>query len=89
MLLKIIKNINLKFLPQNKIKSIIELLYIEKKKDLKQFLKDSLKEIQKNEYMGDLAVNTLCIEIFNDDELNKNRLSNEIHKYQTDNNLYK
>ena len=45
-------------------------------------LKDSLKEIMEGEYIGDLMVNSICYDIFNDDELCKNRLMMEIRIYQ-------
>ena len=34
-------------------------IYIDKKKHLQQFLKDSLKKMQKEEYIGDLIVNNI------------------------------
>ena len=45
-------------------------------------LKDSLKKMQGENYMGDLVFQNLCLEIFQDDELCKNRLSIEIKLHQ-------
>ena len=55
---------------------------MKKKNHLQQFLKDSLKKIMKDDYMGDGAVSTLCLEIFEDNEYCKQRLVLEIKKQQ-------
>jgi hypothetical protein len=73
---------NLKLIHENKIPSVIDELYIDKKHKLKPFLKSSLKEILKDDYMGDLVVDNICYDIFNDDQLCKNRLIIEIKLYQ-------
>ena len=70
------------FIEENKIGKIIKQLYLEKKDKLKVWLKECLKEIQKDEYMGDLAYNNLMFNIFQDDELNCKRLELEIITYQ-------
>ena len=36
----------------------------------------------KDDYIGDLFVNNICIEIFRDDELCTNRIIQEIKNYQ-------
>ena len=69
-------------IPDDSISEVIDSIYIDKKKHLQQFLKDSLKEIMEGEYIGDLMVNSICYDIFNDDELCKNRLMMEIRIYQ-------
>ena len=69
-------------IPEKDIMKIIDSIYTERKKHLQQFLKDSLKEIQKEEYMGDLIVNNICYDIFNDDEVCKHRLYTEIKLFQ-------
>jgi len=79
-----------KYINENKINSIndenipsvIDSLYTEKKTHIKVFLKDSLKEIMKDEYVGDLIVDNICYDIFNDDDICKNRLIMEIRLYQ-------
>jgi hypothetical protein len=65
-----------------KIPSVIDSLYTEKKSHIKVFLKNSLKEIMKDEYIGDLLVDNICYDIFNDDDICKNRLIMEIRLYQ-------
>ena len=72
----------LKIIPETEIRNVIEKLYTEKKDHLRQFIKDSLKIMMKENYPGDLMVNNLTLNIFNDDELCKNRLVLEIKLYQ-------
>ena len=69
----------------NKLKEVIETLYNSKKDHLKQFLKDSLKELLKDDYPGDLVINNICYEIFEDDDLCKNRVFVEIKIHQENN----
>jgi len=69
----------------NKLKEVIETLYNSKKDHLKQFLKDSLKELLKDDYPGDLVINNICYEIFEDDDLCKNRVLVEIKIHQENN----
>jgi hypothetical protein len=64
---------------------VISELYDNKKTHIKEFLKSSLKEFLKDEYPGDLVVNNICFEIFQDDNLCKNRVYNEIKLHQEKN----
>ena len=73
---------NIKSINESKIPSLIDEIYIEKKLKLKSFLKNSLKEIMKDDYIGDLIFENICTDIFNDEELCKNRLIIEIKLYQ-------
>lgn len=77
---------NLKLINESEIPDIVKQIYIEKKGDLKIWLKTCLKKIQGEEYMGDLAFQNLILEIFQDDNLNCKRLENEIILYQKENN---
>ena len=77
-----LKNNNISKIPDNELYGIISKMYDEKKDHLQQFLKDSLKKIMKDDYMGDGAVSTLCLEIFEDDEYCKKRLVLEIKQQQ-------
>ena len=79
---KYLQENNLTRLDEKKISSVVEKLYIERKQHLKEFLKESLKKLQGNEYMGDLAFQNVLLEIFKDDNLNKKRLELEIKLYQ-------
>ena len=73
---------NIKLIEDNKLDEVIKSLYTDKKSHLKIFLKNSLKEIMKDEYVGDLVVDNICYDIFDDDEVCKNRLIIEIRLYQ-------
>jgi len=73
---------NINYIPDDKIMDVVGSIYTERKTHLNKFLKDSLKEIQKADYMGDLIVNNICYDIFNDDNVCKHRLYTEIKMYQ-------
>ena len=77
-----IKEKKIKFIDDNLLPSVIEHLYTNKKPHLQGFLKNSLKEIMKDDYIGDLMVDNICYDIFNDDDVCKNRLIMEIRLYQ-------
>ena len=72
----------IKVIPEEKINEVINKLYTERKEHLKVFIKQSLKQLLKEEYPGDLIVINILIEIFSDDELCKNRLITEIKLHQ-------
>ena len=80
--LNYLKEKNISKIPDNEISSVIETLYSDRKAHLKQFLKNSLKELMKDDYIGDLAVQSICNEIFSDDEVCKQRLITEINIQQ-------
>ena len=73
---------NLKIIEKEKIKEVISDLYYSKKDHLKQFVKDSLKELWKDDYPGDLVINNIFFEIYEDDALCINRICVEIELYQ-------
>ena len=79
---KYLNDHNINKIPDNQINMVISNLYTEKKEHLKEFLKGSLKKVMKEDYIGDLALLNICTEIFNDDNLCKNRLIMEIRNYQ-------
>jgi len=76
---------NLLFIKGDELKEVINNLYNNKKPHLKEFLKSSLKELLKDDYPGDLTINNICYEIFEDDELCKNRIYVEIKLHQENN----
>ena len=80
-----LKENNLLFIHGDKLKQVIDTLYDSKKDHLKQFLKDSLKELLKDDYPGDLVINNICYDIFQDDDLCKNRVLVEIKIHQENN----
>lgn len=75
---------NLDKIPNDQIKSVVKSIYSDKKDHLKGFLKTSLKELMKDDYIGDLALLNICNEIFEDDDLCVNRLTMEIENYQNE-----
>lgn len=76
-----LKKHNLKYIDEDKIRDVIEELYIDKKKDLQNFIRNCLKEMMKNSYPGSLVEN-IIYEIFEDRYLAINRVTLEISKYQ-------
>jgi len=72
----------LKKIPNNDLDSVISELYSQRKDHLKEFIKSSLKKIMGDDYVGDLVINNMLIDIFRDDELCKNRIKLEIIEYQ-------
>lgn len=74
-------------LPDEDIPKAVQEIYSEKKEHLKEFLKTSLKEIMKQEYIGDLVVLNICSDMFNDDKLCISKIINEIKIYQQDKQL--
>ena len=77
-----LKDHGIQFIPDKKIDGIISSLYLERKEHLKEFIKTSLKEIFKEEYPGDLMIMNILLDIFQDDNLCKNRLIVEIKLHQ-------
>lgn len=77
-----LKDKNLKFIPNDDISKIVSELYSDRKEHLKGFIKSGLKKILKDEYPGDLVIINIYTEIFQDDDLCKNRIIAEIKLYQ-------
>lgn len=75
---------SIKKIPEDQIESVVETLYTDRKQHLKEFLKNSLKELMKKDYIGDLAVQSICNEIFEDDGFCKARLVTEIRVQQNE-----
>ena len=76
---------NLQKIEKEKIKEIISNLYYPKKDHLKQFVKDSMKELWKDDYPGDLIIDNIFFDIYQDDKFNINRISVEIELHQENN----
>ena len=70
---------------KEKIKSVISELYYPKKDHLKQFVKESMKELWKDEYPGDLIIDNIFFSIYQDDKFNINRICVEIELHQENN----
>jgi len=76
---------NIKTIENSDLDSIIDLLYTQKKEHLKEFIKNSMKELLKDEHPGDLLINNIILDIFRDDILCKTTLKTEIELYQKNN----
>lgn len=86
---KYLQENNIKKIESDKLKIVISDMYYPKKDDLKEFVKNCMKEITKDnsdEYPGDLIINNIFFDIYQDDELNINRIYNEIKLFQENNN---
>ena len=53
----------IKLIPEEKIDSVIESLYDDRKEHLKVFIKESLKKLLKDEYPGDLVILNILLEL--------------------------
>ena len=76
---------NIKTIENSDLDNIIDLLYTQKKEHLKEFIKNSMKELLKDEHPGDLLINNIIMDIFRDDILCKTTLKTEIELYQKNN----
>jgi len=79
---KYLQENSLIIIPNEKLASVIDSLYTDKKEHLKEFIKSSLKVMMKTDYPGDQTITNVTLNIFSDDELCKNRLLLEIKVYQ-------
>ena len=80
-----LKDNNIKMIPENEIENIINKLYINRKDHIQIFIKDSLKKLYEqkmDEYPGDQTIKNILINVFQDDDLCKNRLIIEIKLHQ-------
>ena len=77
-------NHSLQVIPDNEVDNVISKLYDERKEHLREFIKSSLKKMLKGEYPGDLVILNILTDIFDDDELCRNRLVLEIRLHQND-----
>jgi len=76
---------NIKIIPEEEIDEVIKNLYDDRKSHIQEFILESLKTLYKDkpdEYPGDSTVKNILLNIFQDDELCKNRLSSEIKLHQ-------
>ena len=74
-------------IPEGKLDGVINTIYTERKEHIKEFIKSAIKKvINEDEYPGDQTISNILLNIFNDDELCKNRLKIEIKLYQQQKN---
>ena len=79
---KYLSDNQIKKIQDDQIELVVKKIYQEKKSNIKEFLTTSLKKIMGEDYIGDLFVNNICIDIFRDDQLCTNRIILEIKIYQ-------
>jgi|TARA_Y100000389_G_C17445564_1_gene511386 hypothetical protein len=76
---------SIKIIPDPEIDNIIHSLYDNRKSHIQEFILESLKTLYKDkseEYPGDRNIKNILLNIFQDDDLCKNRLSCEIKLHQ-------
>ena len=76
---------NIKTIKSDELDNILNILYTEKKDHLKEFIKNSMNELLKDQHPGDIFINNIIIDIFRDDDLCKQTLKTEIELYQKNN----
>jgi hypothetical protein len=76
---------DIKIIPEDEIDEVIKNLYDDRKSHIQNFILESLKTLYKDkseEYPGDRNIKNILLNIFQDDELCKTRLSSEIKLHQ-------
>lgn len=79
---KYLENNKVSSIPTDKISTVVSELYTDRKEHLKIFIKQGLKNLLKDECPSDLVIINIYNEIFDDDDLCKNRIIAEIKIYQ-------
>ena len=74
---------SIKKIEDDKIPDVVDSLYTEKKEHLRGFILNSMREMLKSDYPGDLPINAILNDVFRDDEFNKTKLVDEIKTYQS------
>ena len=80
-----LKESNITVIPESEIENVITDLYDNRKKHIQTFILESLSKLYEDrdeEYPGDRTVKNILLNVFQDDELCKNRLSIEIKLHQ-------
>ena len=71
----------IKYIPTNEIIDVVKKLYIDKRDDLKIFIRSCLKEMLNGNYQS-LLVENIMLDIFDDDNFAIHRCALEIEEYQ-------
>ena len=72
---------SLKYIEKEKINDVVDDFYIKKEKILKEFIRENLKRMMKDQYPGALVEN-IIYDIFEDENFAKNRIILEIEQFQ-------
>ena len=78
---KYIDKHELKYIPEDILEDVVDEFYIKKEKVLKTFIRENLKKMMKDDYPGALVEN-IIYDIFEDENLAKNRIVLEIKQFQ-------
>ena len=78
-----LKSNGIEKIQDDSIPSVVDCLYTEKKEHLRGFILNSMREMLKTEYPGDLPINAILNDVFRDDEFNKTKLVQEIISFQS------
>ena len=78
-----LKSNSINKIEDDKIPGVVDSLYTEKKEHLRGFILNSMREMLKSNYPGDLPINAILNDVFIDDEFNKTKLVDEIKTYQS------
>ena len=77
-----LKSNGIEKIEEDSISSVVDSLYTEKKEHLRGFILNSMREMLKMEYPGDLPINAILNDVFQDDDFNKTKLVQEITSFQ-------
>uniref|UniRef100_A0A6C0BUF8 Uncharacterized protein n=1 Tax=viral metagenome TaxID=1070528 RepID=A0A6C0BUF8_9ZZZZ len=77
-----LKENKIQYIENSKIENVISELFESRKDHIKIFIKESLKKVLKDEYPGDQTIQNILLNIFQDEEYCKNRLTVEIKLHQ-------
>ena len=77
-----LKSNGIEKIQEDSISSVVDSLYTEKKEHLRGFILNSMREMLKMEYPGDLPINAILNDVFRDDDFNKTKLVQEITSFQ-------
>ena len=78
-----LKSNSINKIEDDKIPEVVDSLYTEKKEHLRGFILNSMREMMKSEYPGDLPINAILNDVFQDDVFNKTKLVDEIKTFQS------
>tara|TARA_B100001063_G_scaffold191680_1_gene182732 strand:- start:316 stop:660 length:345 start_codon:yes stop_codon:yes gene_type:complete len=82
---KYLEDNKISVIEEDKITDVINEIYTERKEHIQVFIKSSLKQLLKDQYPGDQTIQNILLNIFQDEELCKNRIIVEIKLHQQSN----
>lgn len=81
---KHLKENNIIYIEEEDLKNLIDRLYNEKQKDLREYIRSTLKDNLKDQYPK-ITVENILVEMFDDQEYAKQRVMQEIILFQNNN----